>query len=83
VDVTADQAIAAASAALKEGDALSEAKGFLREILAAGPKPMKDVEDAAINGHLISARTLRRAAEGLKVKRYKAGLDGGWKWELP
>lgn len=81
VDVTADQAIAAASAALKEGDALSEAKDFLREFLGAGPQPVKDIE-AAASGHLIRTRTLRRAADSLKVKKYKAGLDGGWMWEL-
>jgi putative DNA primase/helicase len=83
VDVNADQAIAAASAALKEGDALAEAKAFLREILANGQRQAKDVEDTAINGHLISERTLRRACKELKIKKHKVGLEGGWLWELP
>ena len=41
VDVNADQAIAAASSAIKDGGALSDAKDFLRDLLADGPVDAK------------------------------------------
>jgi hypothetical protein len=67
--------------------ALEEAKDFLREVLADGPVPAKQVfREAKESG--ISEMTLRRAkAElGIRVKRVgTAGKRGGgvWAWELP
>ena len=63
-----------------------EAAAFLREVLADGPLPARDVyrqaEDAGI-----SARTLKRAKSLLGVAAVKAGAPGaggqGWSWELP
>jgi AAA domain len=59
VDVTADQAIAAASAALRDGDSMKDAKDFLRELLAKGPVAAKEGEEASeANG--ISTETQAR-----------------------
>ena len=81
VDVTADQAIAAASGALKDGAPLNEAKEFLRELLADGPVSAKEGEEAAkANG--ITRRTLERARKELGVKAKKNGFEGGWTWAL-
>jgi putative DNA primase/helicase len=42
VDVNADQAIAAASAAIRDGGAMNDAKDFLRDLLAEGPVDAKE-----------------------------------------
>jgi len=81
VDVTADQAIAAAHAALKDGGSLKDAKSFLRDLLALGSISSKEAEEAAeANG--ISSRTLKRAKKELGVKSEKGGFEGGWQWTL-
>ena len=57
------------------------AEDFLRELLAGGPVPSKQVKaDAAEAGH--SWATVRRAAEDIPVKRTKDGMNGGWYWQL-
>jgi hypothetical protein len=67
--------------------ALEDAKDFLKQVLADGPVPAKQVFREAEEGG-ISEKTLRRAkAElGIRVKRLgtagKRG-GGGWAWELP
>jgi putative DNA primase/helicase len=77
VDVTANQALAASAAALKDGGALRNAKEFLRELLANGPIDAKHGEEAAkANG--ISERTLNRAKSDLGVKARKSEFEGGW-----
>lgn len=81
VDVTADQAIAAANAAMKDGGAMDEAKDFLRELLANGPVDVTEGEEAA-KKHGIKERTLRRARKELKIKSEKTGFDRGWTWSL-
>jgi putative DNA primase/helicase len=82
VDVTADQAIAAASASLKDGGSLKEAKEFLRDLLENGAAKATDGEEAAeANG--ISKRTLVRARKELGVESKKDAFDGGWTWRLP
>jgi len=79
--MTADQAMAAAAQALKDGGALQDAKEFLREVLANEPVAANEVEEAAkANG--ISERTLRRGRKELGVKVTKAGFEGGWQWAL-
>jgi putative DNA primase/helicase len=81
VDVNADQAIAAASSAIKDGGARSDAKEFLRDLLANGPVDAKEGEEAArANG--ISRSTLERARKELGVKPTKAGYQGRWQWTL-
>jgi putative DNA primase/helicase len=81
VGVTADQAIAAAHAALKDGGALKDAKEFLQQQLASGPVDAKEALEAA-DAHGIAERTLKRARKELGVKADKCGLDGGWMWKL-
>jgi putative DNA primase/helicase len=81
VDMTADQAIAAANAALKDGGAMKEATDFLKELLAKGAVAAKEAEEAAeTNG--ISLRTLKRARQQLGVKSSKGGYQGAWTWTI-
>lgn len=58
------------------------AKEFLTSLLAMGPLPQQDVEEAA-EANLIAKATLKRAKEDLKIKPRKDGLKGPWLWELP
>lgn len=61
--------------------ALEEAKDFLREELADGSKPAKDVQARAqANG--ISRATLRRAQTALKVAKAPQGFEGVWMLSL-
>jgi hypothetical protein len=83
-----------ASALLREADkggededatpsALDEARGWLRQALAAGPRPAKAMQaEAAARG--ISDIALKRArrAEGI-VARKERVAQGGWAWSLP
>lgn len=62
------------------GGALADAKQFLRDILAAGPKPVNDIR-AEAKAAGISDRTLDRAKERLPVHSKKHG-QGPWTWEL-
>ena len=78
MDVTADQALAAAGADLKDPGAKKRALEFLQEILANGPVNAKEAE---ANG--ISERTLRRARMTLGIKVAKDGYQGPWMWKLP
>jgi hypothetical protein len=59
-----------------------EAEEWLRAQLADGARPQKQLE-ADAEGARISPRTLRRARKSLGVKPHKAGMAGGWYWELP
>jgi len=73
VNVTADQAIAAANAALRDGGSMKEAKEFLRDLLAKGPIAAKDGQEAA-DANRISERTLKRAKKELDIKSRRAAL---------
>jgi len=68
-----------------EPGALSEAEGFLRDLLKDGAIPSKQVmADAREAG--ISAATIRRAKDALGVKPRReggAGKSGMWVWALP
>ncbi len=68
-----------------EGSALSDAEGFLRDLLKDGAVPSKQVmADAREAGY--SAATIRRAKDALGVKPKReggAGKDGMWTWALP
>jgi hypothetical protein len=66
----------------EERSALSEAQEFLREVLAAGPKPAADVRDEAESAG-IAKRTLDRARQSLGVaaeREGEPGKRGGGKW---
>lgn len=82
VDVTADQALADAAAAMRDPKAIEDAEEFLQEQLADGPKLQAEIGKAA-RGRDIKRRTLRRAKANLGVKSRKGGVASGWLWELP
>jgi len=64
-----------------ERSALEEAEDFLREELAMGPRPAKDVRVAAAQIG-IAAKTLERARHSVCLKPKKLGFSGGWEWAL-
>ncbi|MCL4464419.1 MAG: AAA family ATPase [Chloroflexi bacterium] len=77
----------AAPASGEEHSALSEAKDFLSNALAAGPVEVSEIKREARQAG-ISEITLRRAKEALGVSAlHDGGSFGGgkqcWKWEMP
>ena len=83
MDITADQALAAAAPTKDKGQQ-SGAIGFLLDVLANGPVPVKTVEErAAARG--FSKDQLDRAKRKMGVVTFKeAGkVNGGWFWSLP
>jgi hypothetical protein len=81
VEITADQAVAAASGKGREPQAMNNAVDFLEHELAGGPRPAEDIKRAALQAGL-SWSSVRRAQEKLKIVPKKEGL-GPWMWELP
>ena len=79
---TADSLLAATAGDEEERGALAEAKDFLREELAKGRQPQKELKAAARKGGIKDA-TLRRAKVALGVKSGKDGFESEWHWELP
>jgi putative DNA primase/helicase len=83
VEITADQAAAAASGDGKKINPQSEVRDFLSRLLADG-KPvaanevMEEMEQLGF-----TKKQVRTAAGGLGVKKVKAGYGGGWEWSLP
>lgn len=66
----------------EERTAAGSAEDFLRELLAEGPMPSKQVKsDATEAGY--AWITVRRAADALDVQRKKGGLQEGWYWRMP
>jgi putative DNA primase/helicase len=82
VDVTADQAIAAAAANIKDPGALDAAMDFLREALANGAVLCEEIKEQAKAAN-IKDRTVRRARESLRVVFKKDGFQGQATWALP
>jgi putative DNA primase/helicase len=83
IDITADAALQAADAnANGSASAGNEAEEFLKEILAGGPIPQREIE-AAAKGNGLAWATVRRAKKRLGVKAIKDGMEGGWLWDLP
>jgi DNA polymerase I-like protein with 3'-5' exonuclease and polymerase domains len=86
VDITATEALQALVGS-KSPSARDNAKNFIEALLESGPVGAKDVQEAAKeNG--ISQRTLRRAAEELKIIIKKDGPkndkgEATWQWRLP
>jgi putative DNA primase/helicase len=73
-------AVAEAEPDKDEGGALTEAKEFLIDLLADGPKPAKACKAAATEAAL-SWDTVKRAKAKLGIKSIK--FKEGWRWELP
>ncbi len=61
---------------------LDEASNWLRDRLTNGPIPAQALETAAREVG-IRPKTLRRAAEALRVEKNKAAYQGQWLWRLP
>ena len=84
VQLTAEDAFAAEieNVGNGKGQERREAAEFLREELANGPRPSKEIiGDAKERG--ISVKTLRRAYKDMSGKPQKNGMTGGWEWGLP
>jgi Helix-turn-helix domain len=65
-----------------KGGSIAEAKAFLLQKLAKGPRPAEEItRQAKTKG--ISARTLRRARQDLGVVIEKPGYQGPSMWRLP
>jgi putative DNA primase/helicase len=61
---------------------LELAKSLWRQMLADGPRLVKEIEDRASELN-ISEKTLKRASWDLGVRRSKKGFTGGWMAHLP
>lgn len=83
IDGTARELLAEAEADDDgETSAKASAEEFLRELLAGGMTPSKQVKmDCTEAGY--SWATVRRAADAIGVARKKGGMDAGWYWSLP
>jgi hypothetical protein len=83
VDITADQAIMAASPA-KARDQQSGPVMTLMNLLANGPVPTKTIEERGIACGF-SVDQLKRAKRKMGVVRFKetGKIDGQWFWALP
>jgi putative DNA primase/helicase len=64
-----------------DGGEKADAEQFLRDLLADGPMPTKQVK-ADADGAGYSWATIRRAQKSLGITAKKDGMSGGWKWEL-
>jgi hypothetical protein len=78
---TADQLYSAQAEPTKRHEA-PEPEEFLRELLAEGMRPAKEIMDEAKAAGFAPA-TIRRARGKIGIKPRKPGLQGGWIWELP
>ena len=64
------------------GSEVDEAEQFLRDALADGRMPQKEItKDYKGAGHSLS--TIKRAKKRLGVISEKDGMTGGWFWKLP
>ena len=58
-----------------------DAEQFLRDLLADGPLPTRQIK-ADADGAGYSWATVRRAQKSLGIAAIKAGMKGGWTWRL-
>jgi hypothetical protein len=66
-------------------DTRNRAAEWLRDLLAAGPMQVTDIQaEAEAAGYAPGRwRTVHRAKDELGIKPYKAGFSGAWTWRLP
>jgi hypothetical protein len=60
-----------------------DAKAFLREALAAGPVPVREILAEFKASGIASERTLKTAKSELGVRSGKRDFEGAWEWYLP
>ncbi len=87
IEGSAREILGAAESQPEEGGALSKAQDWLREFLAEGPQPQREVMSAA-DAFCHSRKTLRRAKDAIGIESRKMGGDFGgrgakWFWCLP
>jgi len=83
VDITADQAVAAAAMPKKERGQQSNVVMFLMDILCSGPAPKSHIEERAA-AHGFSIDQLKRAKQKMCIVAFKAQeWQGKWMWCLP
>ncbi len=66
-----------------EPEAQEDAEAYLRDVLANGPKPTKQIEVDAKDGYGISRRSLERARKKLGVESFRETVPGPWLLRLP
>jgi putative DNA primase/helicase len=82
VNVSADDALASDRDEDGGRTERDDAAGWLRDLLAHGPRPARDVErDARDAGYSIA--TVRRAKAAIGVVSRKPAFGGPWEWTLP
>lgn len=77
IDINADELLAPAKPGPKP-DTLEQAKRYLADLLANGPKPKRDVMESAEKVRL-SERAIERAADALQVVREPHGKERLWR----
>lgn len=80
VSITAEDALGQRKD--RNPDALEEAKGFIADMLNAGPVSAKHALKEA-RAHGISNASLKRAKDALGIEATKDGYQGAWQWALP
>jgi putative DNA primase/helicase len=76
--------ILAEAESVQDNEAIGErrdAAEFLTDFLSDGPKPQKELKEAA-DANCHAWRTIRRAQKDLGIKPSKNGMTGGWTWSL-
>ncbi len=84
VEGSAREILAQAEAQPEEGGALSDAQDWLRDFLAEGPQPQREIK-AAADAHCHSWATVKRAQKVLGIVSYREGgigKAGAWHWRL-
>jgi putative DNA primase/helicase len=84
VNISADEAMAADSAASGNRSAKEEAIDFVEQALADGPRPAAEIMRMA-RDHGLTSKALRSAREALRIKPTRDGFGLGSKsmWSLP
>jgi putative DNA primase/helicase len=66
----------------EDGSEKADAEQFLRDLLAHGPVPTKQIK-ADADGAGFSWATIRRAQKAVGIEATKGGMTEGWRWQLP
>jgi putative DNA primase/helicase len=84
VTITADEAV---NREPQHGDGkrteCDEAADWLREALAGGPMPAKEIRELAKESEGIATRTLDRAKKSAGIEAFRPENPGPWYWRLP